>query len=387
MTSLKTLVQDNSACSLPFVHVEANLQMNEIKPCCKITAPAAAASNEFKVTWFNNRFTELRTSMENSIPLRECKACNVPKEAFSYKNWKNQLYETIGILENVDTSSPQLPKVFNFSLSNICNLACRMCGPISSSRLESFAGKSEILAAAFGDYKFIPSYDLSKFSGSFKNTELVTIAGGEPMIDKLALELVRMLKVEAKKLRAINFSTNLTRVNEAFLDAITDLGVISSISISFDGPKTIHEYIRYGCSWDVMMDNIAKIKQLYPHFKYYANISINALNAGYMPELIVELNNIQERLGIEFKQIMASPVLQDHMHAKVLPPSVKQLYLQKFELFDKSNIKTQGAELLIPTAKNLMSEIGSTSKFKEYIEEFDRLVNTNYKEVYPELNL
>ena len=382
MTQLTSL---SEVCSLPWVHTEINLQNNSVGPCCKFQGKLGPATDGFNVVWYNSYTKNLRKDFVNGIIRNECFKCADSKDAFTYKSWKNNFYEKLGILNDIDVDNPRLPKVFHFSLNNVCNLACRMCNPGSSSKINSLA-----LNPKFNKF-FQPiavnnKFSIQHFKGSFINAEYVTISGGEPLVNADCLDLINLISEESKKLKAVAFSTNMTVINKDLLELLSRLDVKVKFNISIDGPPHIHEYIRVGCKWNSIVANIKYIRDTYPKFKFGINTTISALNVGYIPLLLESLKTLQDQCDVEFLEIMPSPVFNEYLHVGVLPLEIKQLYKLRLEQIDPNLLFIPSSQKIIATAQEFLEKDFSNnlSKFIEFTEVFDESVNSNITSVYPE---
>lgn len=383
MTSLYKIVSENGMCSLPWLHVEVSLANNSANPCCKFQDKLETIDKEFPVVWFGNKFNELRSSMLSEQNIKACAACDVPESVFSYKKWKNQNYLT---MMDAEVDAPELPKVFHFALTNTCNLACRMCLPSSSSKLTQLVNKSQELKKYFPVDVSKNKVDIEKFKGSFSNARSITITGGEPLIDEDCLTLIKMVKDESLKLRNINFSTNMTKLNYNLLKELSSINANIQFSISIDGPPHINEYIRTGTVWKDVLDNIKYIRKNHPRFLLAINSTVSILNVGYIPETLEFFNSLEKEVGTKFRHLMISPVLdKPFLHPSILPDTVRNMYIKKLtdyngdpKIPESKNLILTGINMLQATPRSTMTE------FLNYISEFDKVAGTDYLTVYPE---
>jgi MoaA/NifB/PqqE/SkfB family radical SAM enzyme len=321
--------------------------------------------------------TELRQHVLANRFHPKCKACDVGPGEFSYARFKNK--DMFRIASAVDLENLSLPKVMNISLSSTCNLACRMCSASCSSKLSGLA--TPILRKYVGPAR--PRMDIEAVlhaqADNFRDLVHVTMSGGEPMFDKNYVTLVELLLKKAPGLRSLNMSTNLTVVNHTMLRMLAASDTKVSLSVSLDGPPHIHEYVRQFSSWAETVQNLQEVADTYPGFRFNVNSTINALNVGYIGETLDALNG----LPVKFDHLMASPVLEEHMHAGVLPQVIKQAYKQKLDAIGYAQMRIPGSSALVESAKALlMTPMDGYQDFKEYIEEFDGLVGKDFASVY-----
>lgn len=381
MNLIEIVKQDG--CSLPWLHTDINLQGNHSRPCCKYTEELGSAV-DFKSSWFGPGFSKLRNDIINNSSHTQCRACDVSQDSFSYKKWKNKVYSKRGLIESIDTNTIELPKVFHFTLSNTCNLACRMCFPGSSSKLMELSKKSEYLTNLYRPAQQ-KKIKIESFAGSFSNAVHLTISGGEPLIDEDCFKLIELVKSESKSLKSITFATNMTLLNLKLIDLLVSLNIEIHFNVSVDGPPHIQEYIRVNSNWKKILTNISYLKSLSNNFLFGVNSTISALNVGYLPELLKTLDTTEQELGIKFTHIMSTPVLELTLHPGSLPQEVKNFYKDKLSKFTITR-KTSDKQILIATGLELMNNQESNGDlFMTFIKEFDQVAKTDYKNIYPEL--
>lgn len=381
MKTLKDLVQ-GGGCSIPWLHVDINLQNNMVKPCCKYENVVGTPDN-FASVWRNEQYQQLRMDQQTGNTHSACQACAVPESAFSYKKFKNRAYQ--GFLNSTLLEPVESPQVYNITLKNTCNLACRMCVPGSSSKLAEVSRRSQYLTGFYYSRAINNRFDITSLQGNFGNVRHLTISGGEPLIDQDTIKLIKMVKAESACLQKIVFSTNMTQLNQALIDALAELGVTVAFNTSIDGPRHIHEYIRYGCCWEDIERNLQYLKSNY-NFVYGINSTISALNVGYLPELVNEIEDLGKRCGINFTHLMSTPVLENHLHAGALPVHVKEIYAQKLATYAVKS-KLAGVAELIHAGQELLKKELPEKLFREFTKEFDTVAETNIGSVYPELVL
>lgn len=366
-------------CSVPWLHAEISLQGSQIRPCCKYKSSLGIPA-DFSKVWHGEEFTKLRNTIANGSLPNGCSACNVPDDVFSYKSFKNSVYKK---KFNTSIESVQLPKVVHITLKNTCNLSCRMCHPVSSSKLQEISKKSEYLVNFYKHNTINNKFDIESLRSSLSNVSQITITGGEPLIDEDCYTLITMIRETSPLLENIVFSTNMTRFNQHLLSALETLpkSIGIAFNISIDGPEHIHNYIRYGFNWDTLVDNIKKLKPIASSFGI--NSTISAMNVGYLSELLQELRKLETDAGVKFTHVMSTPVLESNLHSNCVPIVARAGYLEKLKAHKDFGIN--GSQLLIDTAIDVLNQpLGNTNLMFEFLSEFDKVANTDYTIVYPE---
>ncbi len=383
MPSIKEIVLSKDACSIPWLHTEISLQNQTVRPCCKYNGTIGDLKKEFSITWFDKPYQSLRQQFKQGTQPEQCSACNLPDDAFSYKNWKNKSYQ---LLSNKSADILELPHIFHITLTNACNLACRMCSPNQSSKLYSYARSTE-LKRFFQLSELDNSVNLEKLKGSFKNAMSVTLTGGEPLINESCYDLIQLIQTESANLREITFATNMTIFNSRLLDKLNQMSNVSiKLNVSIDGHEPINNYIRHGSDWNHIKANLCLIREKYPRFNIGVNSTISALNVGYLPELLLSLQELQQVADTKFVALLTSAVLDEHLHAGIIPAKIKDVYREKLSKFDMSQVNIVGAEQVIPTALELLDRDYEHhyDKFIDFITTFDKVAKTNFYSLYKE---
>ena len=370
----------NDICSVPWLHTEINLQNKRILPCCKYTGESLGSPVDFVNVWSGEKYSQLRQDLANNISRHECQACDVAADSFSYKKFKNNSYKNF----HQDISANALPRVVHITLKNTCNFACRMCHPASSSKLHDLSKKSKFLTDLY-QAKIDDEFHISSLSGIFGNLQQLTITGGEPLIDEDCIELLSMVEQESSRFKSLTLSSNLSVIHPKIFSALKNSAAAININASIDGPEHIHQYIRYGSNWNTITANLKKLKDICRGIG--VNTTISAMNVGYLHELIEAIMLLESETGIEFTHLMPTPVLEPHLHAANLADHVKKLYREKLIALDK-NYKLPGANTLIQTGISLLDDsVKSNITVVKFLEEFDQVAGTDYRTVYPELNV
>jgi organic radical activating enzyme len=289
--------------------------------------------------------------------------------------------------EHLEPLSDQ-PRVMILKPGNVCNLACRMCNPATSTSWyqdayklavahDGFTGtqqeytkKFEIIRSAFDREN--PIWETME--QWLPNIEFFDIYGGEPF---LTPGLFRVLKTvaDADKSSTVNLQlhTNATIWNPNYLDTLTKYREVRiGISIDSDRPEQL-EYIRYPVEATVVFKNL----QLYiewsknhPNVELYICVTPTPLNIFYLDQ--IKKNLSEYGLVVETKNFVYSPTEYDVRH---IPLPVRQVLAQKLS-YD-------------PTTVNfLMQTIPGCDvawpKFWKITKELDRIRGQSFESTFPE---
>ena len=161
------------------------------------------------------------------------------------------------------------PRTAVFKVSNVCNLACRSCGPYDSNM---FAKEGEYYAEKYnvgtltktGNRFFVhnsPEHvDMAKFVGISKNLKKIDFFGGEPFLNVTHLELLEAM--DHPEDIVLFYSTNCTNFPTDRLKRAWNKFKKVEISMSIDGTEERFELLRYPGKWSKAEKVIASIDNL-----------------------------------------------------------------------------------------------------------------------------
>jgi sulfatase maturation enzyme AslB (radical SAM superfamily) len=393
MTTLIDSIKQDNFCALPWLNSEIRLKGDTVTatPCCKFKGDSEIANN-LKTIWFGKKYQDLRQRFIDGDPVPECSACDVAPGQFSYKKMNHAQYLRESVLQNTLTEEPKLPHSLRISLSSVCNLACRMCDTGASTTLDNLIRKSTILqelSPLRGEENH--PLNLNVLGDSLKNIYKINIAGGEPLVDKDCILLLEYIFKESSNLRLISFSTNLTKLNTQILNFLDKFDCHIKFNVSIDGPEQINDYIRHGSNFNTIIENIKYIHERYPKITFGVNSTVSSLNVGYVLETLDTLHKIEQITRVKFSHIMTSPVLTPtFLHPRNIPENTKKFYFNKLSAISEKKYSIHHSNELVQTAVSLMKGEFSPEeydKFKRYITEFDKLVNTDFESLYPEFSI
>lgn len=267
--------------------------------CCKIQS--TEKYNSFKELSDSEEVRTLRQNLLNGIKDPKCYECwnedSVNKTSMRKWSLRNKT-------DDILLSEISQPKLKNYILdsSNACNLACRTCGPWSSSTIV----KERKEKVQHEKWKTVHVGEIKKtnveqfLTEDFSTVENIDVLGGEPLSNLEHFEVLeKIIKDGYSKNCIINYSTNGTvKITERHLDIMFKFNKIC-IVLSYDAIGKKAEYIRTGCSWDTVNENFQVFKKLRDNNKNLyleCHPTISALNILYLDELFswLEENNIHK---------------------------------------------------------------------------------------------
>lgn len=222
--------------------------------------------------------------------------------------------------------------------TNLCNFACVYCGSEFSSKwADELNVKTEIPSNKqldnFKEYIY-------KHARQLKH---VYLAGGEPLLMKENLDLLKELNPEVN----LRINTNLSKVDTGVFDAVCGFKNVHW-TVSAETTKDEFEYIRFGGKWQDFLDNLNTIRQL-DH-----KISFNMLWFLLNYNTVFEYVDYLKGLGFHNNSFVIGALLNpDYLNIRHLPKNVLNLLKLKLE----SKINEQPGYLLEDSYRNMLHYI------------------------------
>lgn len=258
-------------------------------------------------------------------------------------------------------------------LGNHCNLACRTCNPISSTKWIK-----DWEALHFEKF-YIPRTEFNwPLDENFWNrlcehsasTRFIYINGGEPLlIDKHLNYLQFLIDNNYSQNISLMYSTNSTVVNDLYIDAWTKFKHVD-ICLSIDDIEDRNEYLRYPSKWNKTME----CYQWFLNLNTYSNINVrimqtvSIMNIYYLKEFYEFFKDVNiSRNYVNFPE---------YYSPKNLTREMKNAVLEKHKSMPFETELT-----------NLLSADGDESRFKEFLsynERLDVIRNEKFSSIFTE---
>jgi len=200
------------------------------KPCCAFDEHSTAfpinsyTPEEFlQSSYMNNIRNAMETGWHPS-----CIACKSNEQSKS---------QSVRQMYNFLCRKAEGVELLDLNLNNDCNLACRMCNSLNSSKW------AEILNEPLKNKN-----NFETVIKNLKNIKHIKYQGGEPFITK---EISRVLTYIADQSCEFSFSTNCTVFPQKYLDKLSKAKFLYA-TFSIDGTGTTNDYIRHGKDWKVV---------------------------------------------------------------------------------------------------------------------------------------
>jgi len=226
--------------------------------------------------------------------------------------------------------------------SNICNLSCRGCYSMLSSKW-----KKDELKLGINPYPLFNS-NLDEFGIDFKNIKIITMFGGEPLIMKQNDQLMDLLQSNNNVSNTIlQYYTNCTVLPNRKTFRIWRKLRKLQLFLSIDGFKEHNDYFRHGSKWKIVSKNV-KIFKKYAS-KYNTQIKTTTVINIHNVENLNLLHNWLLEIGFNQNDITYNICIYPHeLNVCNLPQEYKNKIIKKYKTI---NLPINVKELVIKQLK------------------------------------
>jgi sulfatase maturation enzyme AslB (radical SAM superfamily) len=373
----------------------------------------------------------VRKNMLNGVWSKECGRCQQEEEAglnsrrqYEQQNWPTFTIDKARDATDEDGSISEIPVTYyDLRFGNLCNLACRMCGPTDSHTwFEQWVDyhKTNDYIDTHGTVTlernskgrlFTNDYDWhgsdvfwNSIEKNIPNIKHVYMAGGEPMMIERHYEfLQKCIDSGYSKKIIIEYNTNMTSLPPRVLKMWEHFGQVR-IGASIDGFGDMVEYQRWPLKWSQAYKNLQKLDELCIENKNifaWLACTVTAYNVFHIPEFMWW--KLKES---GFKKINSSkkrPIITHHVahgpkrtNIKLLSTELKQELFLHYKLWEDKIIKDNEIDPLVKEkAVNILDSIlkfaNKEDYAKDYLQEFvnftnylDKARNQNILDVAPQ---
>ena len=295
-----------------------------------------ADKNTLQEAWSSPTRKMLAAGLDHGKKIPSCGICT-DLEASGKTSHRQLLNKRFTHVEPI----PDQPRVIILKPGNVCNLACRMCNPATSTSWyqdgyklavahDGFVGtqneytkKFETIRSAFD--RDNPIWETME--QWLPNLEFFDIYGGEPFLAPGVFKILKSI-ADAEKSSTISLQlhTNATIWNPEYLNTLTKYKSVH-IGISVDSDVKEHlEYIRHPVNAELVIENIHRYKELsskFPNITLYICVTVTPLNIFYLDKILQNL----AQYGIPVSEsFVTSPTEYDVRH---IPMPVKKIIAEK----------------------------------------------------------
>jgi len=262
----------------------------------------------------------------------------------SKRTRENQKHNT-----NISFFKTAKPSVnsFHISLGNECNLACRMCTPVASSKI----AVQEIKAGTFkGAARMNWTEDqnswehISDYLCQSEELKFIHLVGGEPLLNPRFEQLIDLLLAANKTDIYLGFTTNGTVFSESLMHKLNAFRHVD-IGISIECTGRLNDLIRQGSTTQIVLDNIELYLKHRKEGQVYVTVRTvpSALSVHTLDDLYRWCADRQIDI---MTNMLVRPVYQQIKH---LPGDVKERLLEQYSKWEYSVAAPVGSNPRDPT--------------------------------------
>ena len=363
-------------CPIPWNH-SAIMQNGEYGICCQCIYNAAGrlvtenkphniVDTDIDDIRNHPTYVELRRSMLAGEKHPMCKLCWDEEEVgrHSKRVSQSKIYaDTINRIIDYEDKSGLIDvnhfpvNYLDLRLGNLCNLACRMCGPGDSSLwLDYWPSGQFFIGGRPGIYKINKVGASNKIEGNdfqyYKTNEFesflfktlptvnrIYFTGGEPLINKKHYEILDYcIEKDYAKNITLEYNTNATTLNKNLLEQWNHFKEIN-ICFSMDAMGPLANYIRYPSDWEVVKNNLLLLDNYdIPQILGTTNCTVSILNMMHLPEFYTWFYNQNFK---KFRRHLGwnRAVFPRFLNVRILPPETKQMITNYYnKIINESDI-------------------------------------------------
>lgn len=395
------LIESQHFCILPWIHLHA-WPDGRAFPCCLANAqhPVGDLKTQTMLEVWNG--TDMREMRQNMLEDRWCRQCTdcYEQESSGFASMRNNSNKNFGQhIDLVDQTLPDgtLPNMrlhyWDVRFSNVCNLKCRSCGSIFSSRWYDddvkLWGKALRPRVQFAGRHEDDIWQ--QMQEHVPHLDQIYFAGGEPLIMEEHNRILRLLIDRGNTKVRLIYNTNLTELKfkkQSVLDLWKHFPQVC-VAASLDDMGDRAAVIRSGTDWARVEKNIRDLKAECPHIDFMISPTLSVMNVWNLTKFhryMVEQGFIEAK---DFNlNILQGP---SEYRIDILPTDIKQQIRKEFEqhilwLSDKDPINRaiggyQGAINFMMATDN--SHLLPT--FWKTVDDLDWARNESLLKVVPEL--
>ena len=377
-------MSDNFYCAAPWRGLHINPR-GDVKTCCAGNPNMLGNLNTNNIIEILNSdpMTEIRREMSQGRAHTYCSNC-VQAERFgadSERKWHNDQNPNFDYATAGDTY--HYPVIVDVRWNTTCNLSCNYCSEWASSKWSALKGISFKSGSR-------PYYnDVCDFiSAHHEHIRDVALVGGEPLLLPENERLLEAIPDDCSVTIITNMNVDLGK-NKVFkkLQHRKKVGW----SMSFDNVGDRFEYVRYGGSWSMLVDNLAIVKDL---FKQGHWGGIHAVYNIYNATRICELREFAHDQGISiiWQNLFQPDYLDPFLHGR----EVAALAAAEINRFYATGLATDAERMFFDQALRNYAAVTQSNpvmakKFATHIYEIETKYHPDqvgqFAKLWPELNI
>ena len=415
-------------CPIPWIF-QAVRNNGDIRICCQANVtenqgvvrhadgtPYNAGKDNMEEARNAELMKTVRKNMLDGVWSAECARCMKEEDSglnsrrqYELSNWKFNLEDAQKVTQDDGTIVDTNLQYFDLRFGNMCNLACRMCGPTDSHTwyeqwleyhnddgYDDTHGRVTLQRNEKGrlftkDYDWHNSESFwEQIEKNISHIEHVYMAGGEPMMIERHYEfLQKCIDGDHAKNIIIEYNTNMTNLPDRVLNMWTHFKQVR-VGASIDGMGEVVEYQRWPLKWKSAYKNLQKLDDYAYNNKNiiaWLAFTVTAYNVWHVPEFMWW--KLKESGFKAINTTKKRPIITHHVahgpkrtNIKLLPADMKiqlrEYYNEWIERFNNEddfddNVKKNAQSILssvlkFADAEDLSDKLDEFVRFTKYLD-------------------
>lgn len=392
-------LKSNIFCTAPWLGLNIH-PAGRLFPCCAFDQNQHLGHLKYEtIQEFRSgrALNEIKNAILNNQPVDGCKSCYSSDETGG-ENLKTHLKNIHEKYIPLLSLGERLPLLYlDVQFSNLCNLRCRICGPVfSSSWIKDHAklyGENAEMKIHSIKREYSEKWD--SVLDIIESVDEVYFWGGEPLLMPEHTEFLRRLIQHGKTDVKLRYSTNFSELDFGNSNIIELWKQFKNLSIgaSLDGSYERGEYMRKGLDWNQVVENRRRLMLEIPHARFFIACATSAYNILHLPDFFKEWIQLGYVHANDFcVNLLLAP---EKLSVQTLSAENKRKATQKIEKLIADLIRPRFgpnsiAEQRFQAAINHMNARDLShlkEEFIQYNKSLDEIREENFRQVFPELDL
>ena len=386
-------------CMAPWTHLMIAPD-SRVTPCCTSKLLLGDASKtSLKEIWNSDNYCKMRLDMLAGKPIDTCRSC-YNNETVGKDSMRQGINRSMGhradkikLTDNTGRVEPFELNYFDSRFDNLCNLACRSCGPNFSSSWHDAAIKLNMIDKSqpvmlYGGRTRTDIFE--QIMDHIDHVDKIYFAGGEPLINEQAWQILNELDRRKRYDIELTYNTNFTQTRYRGQSIFSIWNKFSNVSVgaSLDGEHARGEYLRSGTKWAKIIKNRQEMLNKCPRTNFYVASTVNLINALHLPDFHRAWVNAGLINPDDFNvKLLFTP---EYLRVDSAPAEIKEQIQIKYHAhlnwlipLDRLGRATNGFESVLTYIKN--DRVFDPTLFWGGVDRLDQYHNTQLLKTFPEL--